>query len=171
MVEYFKLPWENPDGYRQHSPLTHAAKVTTPLLIQHGDRDPRVPLATAQKFFRALSVLGKTVEMDIYPRGGHCLLRAAARTYRDAAKLRLVPAMDKTAELVAPHLRPESAPTPLSFSARRVISPTRRFFPHCRRWPAAGGSTCPSWVSAGLAGIPSSWSNGPSQRHRERRHR
>jgi dipeptidyl aminopeptidase/acylaminoacyl peptidase len=71
MTEYFKLPWENPQGYAEHSPLTHAKNVTTPLLIQHGDRDPRVPLATAQKFYRALSALGKTVEMDIYPRGGH----------------------------------------------------------------------------------------------------
>jgi dipeptidyl aminopeptidase/acylaminoacyl peptidase len=71
MVEYFKLPWENPEGYARSSPLTHAKNVTTPLLIQHGDRDPRVPLATAQKFFRALQVLGKTVEMDIYPGGGH----------------------------------------------------------------------------------------------------
>ena len=71
MVEYFKLPWENPEGYAAHSPLTHAKNVTTPLLIQHGDRDPRVPLATAQKFYRALSALGKIVEMDVYPRGGH----------------------------------------------------------------------------------------------------
>ena len=71
MTEYFELPWENPQGYAAHSPLTHARNVTTPLLIQHGDRDPRVPLATAQKFYRALSVLGKTVEMDVYPRGGH----------------------------------------------------------------------------------------------------
>jgi dipeptidyl aminopeptidase/acylaminoacyl peptidase len=71
MVEYFKRPWENPDGYRDRSPLTHAAKVTTPLLLQHGDRDPRVPLATAQKFHRALAALGKTVEFDVYPRGGH----------------------------------------------------------------------------------------------------
>jgi len=30
-----------------------------------------VPLVTAQKFYRALSALGKTVEMDVYPRGGH----------------------------------------------------------------------------------------------------
>jgi dipeptidyl aminopeptidase/acylaminoacyl peptidase len=71
MAEYYKLPWENPDGYMRSSPLTHAAKVTTPLLISHGDRDPRVPLATAQKFFKALQAHGKTVEMDIYPRGGH----------------------------------------------------------------------------------------------------
>ena len=71
MAEYYKLPWENPEGYARSSPLTHAAKVTTPILLSHGDRDPRVPLATAQKFFRALQALGKTAEMDIYPRGGH----------------------------------------------------------------------------------------------------
>ena len=71
MAEYYKLPWENPDGYRRSSPLTHAANVTTPILISHGDRDPRVPLATAQKFFRALQAHGKTAEMDIYPGGGH----------------------------------------------------------------------------------------------------
>jgi dipeptidyl aminopeptidase/acylaminoacyl peptidase len=71
IIEYFGLPWENPEGYRAHSPLTHAANVTTPLLLQHGDRDPRVPLVTAQKFHRALAALGKTVEFDIYPRGGH----------------------------------------------------------------------------------------------------
>ena len=71
MAEYYQLPWENPDGYRRSSPLTHAANVTTPILISHGDRDPRVPLATAQKFFRALQALGKTAEMDIYPGGGH----------------------------------------------------------------------------------------------------
>lgn len=71
MAEYYKLPWENPEGYRRSSPLTHAANVTTPILISHGDRDPRVPLATAQKFFKALQALGKTAEMDIYPGGGH----------------------------------------------------------------------------------------------------
>jgi dipeptidyl aminopeptidase/acylaminoacyl peptidase len=71
MIEYYKLPWENPEGYARSSPITHVRKVTTPILISHGDRDPRVPLATAQKFFRALQALGKTAEMDIYPGGGH----------------------------------------------------------------------------------------------------
>jgi len=71
MAEYYQLPWENPEGYRRSSPLTHVANVRTPILISHGDRDPRVPLATAQKFFRALQAHGKTAEMDIYPRGGH----------------------------------------------------------------------------------------------------
>src|SRR5207248_1721283 len=39
--------------------------------------DPRVPIAGAWKFYRALKALGKTVELDIYPRGGHVLYEPA----------------------------------------------------------------------------------------------
>jgi dipeptidyl aminopeptidase/acylaminoacyl peptidase len=72
-IEYFGEPWEKPDSYAAHSPITHVAKVTTPLLIQHGENDRRVPIMQAQKFYKALKKLGKTVEMEIYPRGGHVL--------------------------------------------------------------------------------------------------
>jgi dipeptidyl aminopeptidase/acylaminoacyl peptidase len=71
--EYFGLPWSAPDGYRKHSPLTHAARVTTPLLIQHGENDRRTPIAGAIKFYKTLKEQGKTVELEIYPRGGHVL--------------------------------------------------------------------------------------------------
>jgi len=71
MAEYFKRPWEARDAYVAHSPLTFASKVTTPLLIQHGERDNRVPIANAWKFYRALKRMGKTVELDIHPRSGH----------------------------------------------------------------------------------------------------
>ena len=71
MAEYFRKPWENRATYTAHSPLTFAEKVTTPLLIQHGERDMRVPIANALKFYRALKALGKSVEYDSYPGGGH----------------------------------------------------------------------------------------------------
>jgi dipeptidyl aminopeptidase/acylaminoacyl peptidase len=77
MVDYFKRPWENAAGYAEHSPLTYADRVTTPLLIQHGEVDPRVPIAGAWKWYRALKGRGKTVEFDIYPRGGHVLREPA----------------------------------------------------------------------------------------------
>ena len=73
MVDYFKRPWESRESYAAHSPLTFVQRVTTPLLIQHGERDARVPVSGAWKFYRALKALGKTVEFDIYPRGGHVL--------------------------------------------------------------------------------------------------
>ena len=70
---YFKWPWENAASYTAHSPITFADRVTTPLLIQHGEVDPRVPISGAWKFYRTLQAMGKTVEFDIYPRGGHVL--------------------------------------------------------------------------------------------------
>jgi dipeptidyl aminopeptidase/acylaminoacyl peptidase len=71
MAEYFKRPWEARESYFAHSPLSFAGNVTTPLLIQHGERDLRVPIANAWKFYRALKNLGKTVEFDIYPNSSH----------------------------------------------------------------------------------------------------
>ncbi len=70
---YFGFPWEAPEAYTKHSAITFASKVTTPLLIQHGENDRRVPIMQATKFYKALKELGKTVEMEIYPRGGHVI--------------------------------------------------------------------------------------------------
>lgn len=71
IAEYFRKPWEARESYLAHSPIQFAQNVTTPLLIQHGERDLRVPIANAWKFYRALKALGKTVEFDIYPRSSH----------------------------------------------------------------------------------------------------
>ncbi len=77
ILEYFRQPWENRESYVAHSPLTFADRVATPLLIQHGEVDPRVPISGAWKFYRTLKAMGKTVEFDIYPRGGHVLREPA----------------------------------------------------------------------------------------------
>ena len=71
IAEYFRKPWEARESYFAHSPINFAQNVTTPLLIQHGERDLRVPIANAWKFYKALKELGKTVEFDIYPRSSH----------------------------------------------------------------------------------------------------
>jgi dipeptidyl aminopeptidase/acylaminoacyl peptidase len=78
MEEYFGKPWENRASYEQHSPLTHVQKVTTPLLLQHGENDPRTPIAGGRRFYEALKALGKTVEFDIFPRGSHVQYQPAA---------------------------------------------------------------------------------------------
>jgi dipeptidyl aminopeptidase/acylaminoacyl peptidase len=77
MIEYFGYPWDAGASHAAHSPLTFAANVKTPLLIQHGENDRRVPLAQAQKFYRALKAHNATVEFDVYPRGGHVLYEPA----------------------------------------------------------------------------------------------
>ncbi|HLA11705.1 MAG TPA: S9 family peptidase [Pyrinomonadaceae bacterium] len=71
MNEYFGPLWDSSDLLRKHSALTFARNIKTPLLIQHGENDNRVPISQAWEFYRALRALNKTVEFDIYPRGGH----------------------------------------------------------------------------------------------------
>jgi dipeptidyl aminopeptidase/acylaminoacyl peptidase len=61
------------DFYRERSAIQYVDKVTTPLLIQHGGNDQRVPVGQAMEFFRALKDRGKTVQMVFYPRAGHGL--------------------------------------------------------------------------------------------------
>jgi dipeptidyl aminopeptidase/acylaminoacyl peptidase len=76
-VEYFGDPLKDAARYSAHSAITFVNNVTTPLLIQHGENDRRVPLMQAQKFYKALKSLGKTVEFEIFPRGGHVLFEPA----------------------------------------------------------------------------------------------
>lgn len=64
-------PLENSEAYRRVSPITYAARVTTPTLILHGEDDPAVPVAQAYAFYRALRERNVPVECVIYPREGH----------------------------------------------------------------------------------------------------
>ena len=64
-------PLEQPEVYRQRSPITFAQRVTTPTLILHGEDDPCVPVAQAYAFYRALRERNIPVECVVYPREGH----------------------------------------------------------------------------------------------------
>jgi dipeptidyl aminopeptidase/acylaminoacyl peptidase len=63
--------WDKPDAYRKHSAMFHVKGVTTPTLIQHGERDERVPLSQGLEFHNALKRQGCTTKMVIYPRTPH----------------------------------------------------------------------------------------------------
>jgi dipeptidyl aminopeptidase/acylaminoacyl peptidase len=55
-------PWNNPKLYVEQSPLFHADKITTPLLLLHGTADTNVPIGESIQMFTALKLLGKPVE-------------------------------------------------------------------------------------------------------------
>jgi len=57
--------------YLERSGITYADRVTTPLLIMHGEQDYRVPVSQAMEFYRALKDRGKVVELVLYPREEH----------------------------------------------------------------------------------------------------
>ncbi len=54
--------WDSEDFIMERSPMRHAPKVVTPLLLVHSEQDYRCPLEQAEQFFVALKRLGKTVE-------------------------------------------------------------------------------------------------------------
>lgn len=56
------FPWNNPDFYTQQSPVFAADKVTTPLLLIHGDADTNVPVGESHQMYTALKLLDKDVE-------------------------------------------------------------------------------------------------------------
>ena len=53
------------------SPLRNAAKVTTPLLMLQSEEDRICPAADNEQFFTALKVLGREVELILYPDEHH----------------------------------------------------------------------------------------------------
>ena len=65
---------DEPDLYRELSPVTHAAAVTTPTLILHGADDLRCPVGQAEQWFTALRRAGKTAEMVLYPGASHLMI-------------------------------------------------------------------------------------------------
>ncbi len=63
-------PWTT-DNYRKWSPMTYVDRAKTPIMITHGERDLRVPIAQAEQYYRALRKRGVEVVFLRYPREGH----------------------------------------------------------------------------------------------------
>ena len=73
-------PWKKWDFSLERSPIFHAEKSRTALLIAHGQEDTRVHPAQSLQLFRALKLIGKTpVRYIRYPGEGHGNRRAASR--------------------------------------------------------------------------------------------
>jgi len=69
---YFRdLPYHDAAAYWDPSPIKHVARVKTPTLILHGEKDDRVTLAQGREFYRALKTLGVPTQFVLYPREPH----------------------------------------------------------------------------------------------------
>jgi dipeptidyl aminopeptidase/acylaminoacyl peptidase len=80
-------PLEHPELYRERSAITYAARVQTPTLIIHGEKDHDVPINQSHAFYRALRERNVPVEFVIYPREGHGL---AEREHRKDCEERIL---------------------------------------------------------------------------------
>jgi dipeptidyl aminopeptidase/acylaminoacyl peptidase len=76
--EYGANPWEEPEIYYEHSPLTYATRIRTPLLIQHAEQDLRCPVTQAEELFTVLRSLKRPVRLMRVPEENHELTRGGA---------------------------------------------------------------------------------------------
>ena len=58
----YSYPWNNKELYVDQSPLYHADKINTPMLLLHGKADTNVPVGESIQMYNALKILGKDVE-------------------------------------------------------------------------------------------------------------
>jgi dipeptidyl aminopeptidase/acylaminoacyl peptidase len=93
--EFDAHPWEDHQLLWEHSPLAHAHKIKTPLLILHAENDYRVPIEQAEQLFAFVRRSGGTVEMWRYPRDGHELSRSGEPEHRVSRLNKMVAWFDK----------------------------------------------------------------------------
>ena len=75
-MELGAYPWEDPDLFRRLSPLTYAANIRTPLLLQHAEHDLRTTIGQAEALFSVLRRLRRPVRMMRVPGESHELTRS-----------------------------------------------------------------------------------------------
>ena len=88
-LEFGVQPWEDPDLYRRHSPLTYADRIRTPLLIQHSERDIRTTVGQAEALFTVLRSHKRPVRLLRVPEETHELTRSGT-PYRRIENLAIV---------------------------------------------------------------------------------
>ncbi len=65
------FPWTAEKLFAGHSPVYNAEKIHTPLLLLHGEADRNVPVEQSKELYTALKVLGRPVELVLFPGEGH----------------------------------------------------------------------------------------------------
>ena len=75
-IEFGATPWEEPQIFRDQSPLTAAPRIRTPLLIQHSERDLRCTIAQAEQLFSVLRSHRRQVRLMRVPDESHELTRS-----------------------------------------------------------------------------------------------
>jgi acylaminoacyl-peptidase len=75
-LEFGVTPWGDPAYYREMSPITYAERITTPLLIQHSERDIRTTVGQAEALFTVLRSHRRPVRLLRVPEETHELTRS-----------------------------------------------------------------------------------------------
>lgn len=78
---YMRTPQENPDGYDDNSPLSHAEKIKGDYLIIHGSADDNVHLQNTMEFTERMVQAGVQFDMAIYTNRNHSIYGGNTRMH------------------------------------------------------------------------------------------
>lgn len=81
-------PWDNPEAYRRQSSYTHIAKVTTPTLLLHGERDTTDTIGQSMMYYQGLKDRGVPVKFIRFPREPHGFREPHHQRIRDTEEIR-----------------------------------------------------------------------------------
>ena len=79
MYNYFSqywfpgMPWEHPEHYLKHSPISYVGNVKTPTMLLTGESDHRTPISETEQFYQALQLRGIDTAMVRIPGASHAL--------------------------------------------------------------------------------------------------
>jgi dipeptidyl aminopeptidase/acylaminoacyl peptidase len=77
--QYLKAtPWDDPEIYKKTSPITYIKNAKAPTLIQHGEKDPRVPIPNAYELYQGLVDQKVPAKLIVYKGFGHGLTKPKA---------------------------------------------------------------------------------------------
>ena len=94
-VQWGGKRWDALDAFLEHSPLTYAPNVETPVLLMHGEADHRCPIEQSEQYFVTLKRMGKEVELVRFPSSSHGFVRAGHPKLRVEYLSRLLGWMNK----------------------------------------------------------------------------
>ena len=73
---YMDTPQDNPKGYEESAPLTHAENLSGALLLAHGSMDNNVHFQNTLQLIGKLAAADKRFELMVYPRARHGIRRS-----------------------------------------------------------------------------------------------
>ncbi len=80
-----KKPWEDPDQYLDHSPISLVGNVNTPAMIICGENDYRTPMSESEQYYNALKIQGKEAMLVRIPEASHGITARPSNIIRQVA--------------------------------------------------------------------------------------
>ena len=78
---FMRTSEENPEGYRDNSPIYFADRLRGKYLLVHGGADDNVHLQNSMEMSRALIEANKQFDTYIYPNRAHSIFGGTSRTH------------------------------------------------------------------------------------------